>query len=148
MADVQSLLREEVEAVVYATWPEVTVILMGQQAQRRAYQGIPLPYAVMSLGATSEGDWGLVNVAQERWIDFHYLHPWQDQAEDVIRARIRELRVALLAARFPLSQATLLELEEDTSPESTLNLVLISKPLEMLGGTLRARFTAGETALV
>lgn len=144
--EVQEALRTDVETVVNAAWPEVSVVFRGHQAERRAYQNVVLPFAVMTMNDGAEAEWGTSNIALERWIEFHYLKKWHDQAEDVIRERIGSLKRALIKASYPLSSATLLEVADDTSPESPLNLALLAKNLELVGGTLRCRYVAGESA--
>jgi hypothetical protein len=145
-ADTVALLKAEIEQVIHDTWPEVEWILSAHQSERRSYSGITLPFAVLLIGAGTEGEWGITNIALERPIEIHYVMQWDDSDEGILPDKIGALKHALLAAAFSGSQASLLEIEDDPTPSSSLNATLYAKNLQLVGSTLRCKFVSGETA--
>jgi len=144
-----SALRREVRDVVNLAWPEVTIILDVLQGERRAYSGIALPFAVMARGKAESADWGIANLAYERSISILYVCAWDDSDIDVVETRLELLKSALFAASYPLSGATLLsEPELDVTAENPANQIVLSKNLQIMGGTLTVRYVCGETATV
>jgi len=148
MIDVVDSLQTEIETTILETWPEIagSVILDENQAERRAYIDLPLPYVILQLGSGSEGDWGIGNLAMERTATIHYVMEWSDDAQRIVRGKIGRLKHRLALAAHAESGATWLpRTEDDTTPGSELNRVLTAKNLQVYGGTLVCWYTAGET---
>jgi hypothetical protein len=147
MAYNHSLLRKEIRDVVKATWPEITIILDVLQGERRAYSGVTIPFAVMARGRSESADWGIGNLAYERTIGILYVCAWDDSDIDVVEQKLELLKSALFTASYAGSGATLLsEPELDVTPENPANGIILSKNLQIMGGTLTMRYVCGETA--
>ncbi len=149
MIDVVDSLQTEIETTILATFPELatTVILDENQAKRRNFTGIPFPFCILQIGAGSEGEWGIGNLAMERPAKVHYVMEWSDDAQRIVRGKIGRLKHRLAQADYSESGATWLpgRTEDDTTPDSELNRILVEKNLQAYGGTLVCWYTAGET---
>jgi hypothetical protein len=144
-----SALTTEIQGVIQATWSDCVEVLTAAQANRRSYETIGRPFAIVMVSNAEEGDWGLANAAWEVRIDFHYIRTL-DAAQTcyaAVQNKLEALKSALFAASYATSGATLLTVEIDFSSHHFANELFEAKNAPLVGGRLSANFVCGETAL-
>lgn len=149
MAYDHSTLRRTVRDTVKSALPDLTIILEVGQAERRNFASVGVPFAVVIRGRAQSADWGIGNLAYERQFDVLLCYDWQDSEIDTMEERLEQLKSALFVADYSGSGATLLsEPEIDITAENPANAIILSKNLQLVGGTLSLRYVCGETATV
>lgn len=142
-----SILRKSVRDVINATLPELDIVLDAQQSERRNFASVGVPFCVVMRGRAQSADWGMANLSYERAFDILLCYEWADPEIDAMEMRLERLKSALFVADYSASGATLLsEPEIDTTPENPANQIILSKNLQLVGGTLSVRYVCGETA--
>jgi hypothetical protein len=149
MAYNHKALRETVRNTIYAVLPELSIILEAQQGERRNYAGIAVPFCVVLRGRAAPADWGIANLAYERPFLILLVYAWDDNDVDLLEQKLELVKSALFVADYTASGATLLsDPEIDTTPENPANQIILSKNLQIMGGTLTLNYVCGESATV
>lgn len=147
MAYSWAALVDDIEDIVNATWTDVTAILEVHQSERRSWETITLPFAVLVVGAADEGQWGVTNIAYECPIAVWYFSKYSEAALALVRTKLEALKSALIPAVYAASSATPLEVSIDFSTTNEANQIALTKNVPLIGGAVTIRYVCGETAV-